>query len=113
MLTAIFAELRVINQQLADIRRALNIQETNIMSALDDLATQVAKNTSLEASAIQLIEGLAKELAAAATDPAKVTALSAQLASSASALASAITANTPAAPAPPAAPPPATPPATP
>jgi len=64
------------------------------MSALDDLATQVQANTDAEASAVTLITGLASQIAAAATDPAKVTALAAQLKSSADRLAAAVVANT-------------------
>ena len=37
--------------------------ERRIMSALDDLATQVAANTAVEASAVALIQGLAAQLA--------------------------------------------------
>ena len=75
------------------------------MSALDDLTTQVAANTSVEQSAITLIEGIAAQLAAAGTDPAKLEALKTQLTASATALAAAITANTPVAPPAPPAPP--------
>jgi hypothetical protein len=95
---AILNALLRIEARLSGIEAAIFTEGTKTMSALDDLTTQVAKNTSLEASAIQLIQGLAAQLAAAATDPAKVTALSAQLSTSATALAAAITANTPAAP---------------
>ena len=70
------------------------------MAAIDDLTAQVAQNTSVEESAVTLINGLAAQLAAAGTDPAKLTALQTSLAASAKDLAAAITANTPAAPAP-------------
>ncbi len=77
----------------------------NLMSAeLDALAVQVKANTDLEASAVSLIQGIAAQLTALKNDPAAITALSTQLASSASALAAAITANTPAAPPAPATP---------
>ena len=71
-----------------------------IMALLDALTAQVAQNTSLEQSAITLIQGLAAQLQAAAGDPVQVQALASQLQTSASALAAAITANTPATPAP-------------
>jgi hypothetical protein len=79
--------------------------EQKIMAALDDLTAQVAQNTSVEASAVQLIQGLATQLQAAiaAGNPAALQALAQQLNTSATALAAAITANTP--PAPPPAPP--------
>ncbi len=73
-----------------------------IMSALDDLRTEVARNTSLEQSAVTLIQGIAQQLkdALAANDPAALTDLTNQLSASADALAAAVTANTPAAPTP-------------
>ena len=75
------------------------------MSAeLDALTAQVAQNTSIEGSAVTLIQGLASQIAAVAEDPAQVKALTSQLATSATALAAAITANTPSAPAAPMAP---------
>jgi len=70
------------------------------MSALDDLKTEVARNTSLEQSAVALIQGIAQQLkdALAANDPAALADLTNQLSASADALAAAITANTPAEP---------------
>lgn len=92
---------------LVDVLRSIDARLTNLetqgtkaMSALDDLTAQVAANTSTEASAVTLIQGIAAQLAAAATDPAKISALSSQLKTSADALAAAIVANTPAAPSP-------------
>lgn len=70
------------------------------MSALSDLQAQVTANTSVEASAVTLITGLAAQIAAAvqANDGPALAALSSQLNASATALAAAVTANTPAAP---------------
>lgn len=66
------------------------------MSAeFDALVAQVAENTTVEGSAVLLIQQLAGLLAANPT-PEQVSALSVQLKSSADALAAAITANTPA-----------------
>lgn len=74
------------------------IQKEDQMSAeLDALEAQVTENTTVEASAITLIQGIAAQLAAAAQDPAKVKALSASLKASSDSLAAAIAANTPAA----------------
>ena len=71
------------------------------MSAeLDALTAQVEANTTVEQSAIALIQGLASQITAAGTDPAKLSALTSQLTASATALASAIAANTVAAPTP-------------
>jgi hypothetical protein len=69
-------------------------KENTIMKELDDLATQVAQNTEVEASAVQLIQNIADKLAAAGTDPVKLAALKEQLTNSASALAAAVAANT-------------------
>jgi hypothetical protein len=80
------------------------------------LIAQVAANTTLEQSAVTLIQGIAAALTAAQADPAEVATLAAQLNTSAATLSAAITANTPAAPAPvtpaPATPGPVTPSAT-
>ena len=96
-----------IARQVDVIARVLAVEGKLIMAALDDLTTQVAANTSAEASAILLIQGLAKEIADSASDTTKVQALAAQLKASGDALAAAVVANTPVAPAP------ATPPAAP
>lgn len=78
------------------------LKERKIMStsaqALAALQEQVAQNTSIETSAVTLIQGLAAQIAAAGTDPAALQALTTSLNSSATALAAAIAANTPAAP---------------
>ena len=68
------------------------------MSAeFDALTAQVTTNTSVEGSAVTLLQNLSALLANNPT-PAQVSALSVTLANSATALAAAITANTPAAP---------------
>ena len=77
-----------------------NVQGRFIMSAIDDLIEQVKKNTSVEMSAVQAINGLIAQIDAHAQEnnDEKLKALTASLASSASALAAAIPASTPAAP---------------
>ena len=70
------------------------------MADLTALTAQVAATTTVEQSAITLIQGLAAQIAAAGTDPAALAALTTSLNTSATALSAAITANTPAAPAP-------------
>ena len=72
--------------------------EQKTMAVLDDLKTQVQQNTSVEGSALTLIQGLAQQLQAAGTDPTALNALKDQLNTSATALAAAVAANTPAAP---------------
>lgn len=76
-----------------------------IMSALDDLTTQVAANTSAEGAAVTLIQGLADELkkaiaASPASNDAALVDLAAKLHASADALGAAVVANTPVAPTP-------------
>lgn len=68
-------------------------------SALAALQQQVQQNTTVEASAVTLIQGLAAQIAAAGTDPVALAALTSSLNASATSLAAAIAANTPAAPA--------------
>lgn len=62
---------------------------------LDALATQVQKNTDVEASAVTVLNQLKALLDAAGTDPVKLKALSDQLGGSADALAAAIANDTP------------------
>ncbi len=72
--------------------------KTKAMSQqLDDLTTEVSNNTTVTKSALTLIQGLAKQLADAGTDPAKLQALRDSLAENDAALAAAVAANTPAA----------------
>lgn len=66
---------------------------------LDTLTAEVARNTTVEKSALVLIQGFAKQLADAGTDPVKLKALSDSLAANDNELAAAVAANTPAAPA--------------
>jgi hypothetical protein len=80
------------------LRRVLR-KEDHMGKELDALTAQVTENTNVENSAVQLIQNIAAQLAAAGTDPAKLTALSATLKTSSDALAASITANTPIVPA--------------
>ena len=84
----------------------LNQQET-IMSALDDLQAAVAAEDTVIDSAITLINGIPALIAAAGVDPAKLTALQADITAKSKALADAVTANTSASTTPPPAAPPA------
>lgn len=94
---------RSINERLDLIERMLRYlirEERYIMAAIDDLKTEVARNTDVEASAITLLTGLHDQLAAAiaAGDPAAVQAVVDQLKTNTDSLAAAVAANTPAAP---------------
>lgn len=72
------------------------------MSAIDDLADLVATDTTVDQSAITLLEQLTQMLeeAIASGDPARLTALADTLRANQVALAAAVAANTPAAPTP-------------
>jgi Mg2+ and Co2+ transporter CorA len=74
--------------------------ERNIMSALDDLAAEVAEVQTVEASAIALIQGLVAQLETALNDPAKIATITAQLKAATEPLAAAVAANTAPPPAP-------------
>lgn len=64
------------------------------MALLDALTTQVTESTTVEQSALALINGIAGQLTAAAGDPVAVQALVDQLNTSSTALAAAVAANT-------------------
>jgi len=72
----------------------------NMGTVLDTLTADVAAATTVEDSAITLLQGLKAQLDAAGTDPAALQALSASIESETAKLAAAVTANTPAAPPP-------------
>ena len=67
---------------------------------LSTLKAQVDKNTSIEESAVTLIQGMAAQMQAAKEDPAAIQALADELNASASDLSAAIQANTAPPPAP-------------
>jgi hypothetical protein len=106
-LDQILRELTVVNSRLANIESLIIVEGNLIMADLTALTAEVAAVTTVEQSAITLLEGLSAQLAAAGTDPAKLAALQASLESSRAALAAAVTANTPVAPPAPPAPAPA------
>lgn len=85
---------RVLNQILA-IVQAMQKGDLKMSAELDALTAQVAQNTTIEESAVTLITGLAAQITAAGTDPAKLVALTTSLNTSAKDLAAAIAANTP------------------
>lgn len=67
---------------------------------LEALQAAVAENTSIDQSAIQLIQGLAEQLEAAAEDPEKIRQLTAEIMAQSAAMSAAIAANTSSAPEP-------------
>lgn len=74
-------------------------REEIIMSAVDDLATDVAAEDTVIDGAVALINGFAAALAAAGTDPAKLAALRTDIQTKTATLAAAVLAGTPTAPA--------------
>jgi len=89
---------RRILERINTLEHHLHHIARNIMSALDDLRTEVAETKTVAASAVVLLQGLkvALDEAIATGDPAALTALSAELDESTKALSDAVTANTPA-----------------
>lgn len=70
------------------------------MSAIDDLTANVAADTTVDQSAITLLNGLKAALDAAIGDPVALQALSDQLGSNVAGLSAAVLANTPSEPTP-------------
>ncbi len=92
--------LERLEKKIDEILKIVNINTNNqktIIMDLDQLTADVTNNTTVEQSAITLLNGLSQQLKDAGTDPAKLAALQTSLETSTAALAAAITANTPAA----------------
>jgi len=70
--------------------------ERKMSAALDRLTAAVARNTSVDESAIALLNGLAQQIRDLKDDPAALEALATELEAKNSALSDAVTANTPA-----------------
>jgi hypothetical protein len=105
LLIKISEQVQLQNQKIDFLTRKISEMQAN----LDALTAAVAKDATVEQSAITLLNGLKQALDAAIAsqpqdDGAALDALSAQLGSNSDALAAAVTANTPAAPATPAQP---------
>lgn len=83
---------------------AIQQQETAEMATLADIQTAVANETTVEQSAITLLQQLSQQLQAAlaSNDPNAIQSVVDQLNANAQALADAVSANTPAQPTPPA-----------
>ena len=84
------ASTREIRRKLDQILRG----QQEIMADLTTLTADVAAETTVNQSAIALLQGLKAALDAAGTDPVALAALSTQLETNTSALAAAVTANT-------------------
>lgn len=77
--------------------QTVKMGEAIIMGSLDDLTAAVTENTSVDQSAIVLLNDIAARLEAAQNDPAAVAQLATDIRSSSTELAAAVAANTPAA----------------
>lgn len=89
-----------VDQILAN-QGAVAAQENTIMMAtLQELSTEVTRETSIDQSVLALIQGLIAQVEANKTDPAALDGLLTQMKANADSLAAAVTANTPQAPAP-------------
>ncbi len=71
------------------------LKENTMSQELDALITEVARNTTVEKSALAAIQGLSAKLTEAGNDPVKLAQLRADLAANDDELAAAVTANTP------------------
>lgn len=85
-----------LRSQLDRIEQAITRQGATMSKELDDLKAEVERNSSVDASALALIKGLADQITAAADNPRAVRLLADQLRAQNDALAAAVTANTPA-----------------
>lgn len=93
-LAEIIDRLERIERKLGTIRR----RETEIMEDLTDIKAAIEENTSVDQSAIALLEELADRLDFAQDDPAAIADLAASIRTSSADLAAAVAANTPSGP---------------
>lgn len=94
----VLLRLEVKVDRLTRLVEQTNIKENFIMADLTALTQAVTDNSSVVDSAVLLINDIAAQLSAAATDPAAVQAIADQLTAKSAELAAAVAANTPAAP---------------
>lgn len=83
------------SDKVLEFLHLINTKIENMGQELDDLTAAVEKDTTVDQSAITLLQGLKAKLDAAGTDPTALKALSTQLGNNAQQLADAISANTP------------------
>lgn len=92
-------DLTLVNSKLNAILRGLTgskQREVEMSVEMDALEAAVTRNTTLDGSIIELLNGIAAQLSATAGDRAKSLALAAELNAKSDALAAAAAANTPA-----------------
>jgi hypothetical protein len=95
---------QVLNNQVwhTALLRQIIKQGLKMADTLDEITADVANETTVEASLIKLLNGIAAQLISAGQDPTKLAALHASLLTNIASMTAAIQANTPAAPASPA-----------
>jgi len=94
-------DLSAVNQKLNALYKLLQeskIREEAMSVEMDNLVTEVNANLVLDESIIQLLNGIAGQIADVAGDKAKAVALAAEVKAKSEALAAAVVANTPQAP---------------
>lgn len=98
--SVLYQKLDAILAAVRGTKDAVSILEEKMAGELDALTAKVEENTSVDQSAIVLLNGLKQKLdeAIASGDPTKLQALSDALGASNAALAAAVAANTPAEP---------------
>lgn len=94
---AVRAERRIL-MRLSHIESIITDQGASIMAGLTDLQAAVAREDTVIDSAVELIKGLAAQVAALQPDQAAIDALAADINAKADALAEAVTQNTEAQP---------------
>ena len=97
--STILKEVRQIAARLDLIDYRLEVisnQEDINMALLDGLTAEVANQTTVYASVVTLVNGLAAQIAASAANPAALAALVTQMQTNDASIAAAVAANTPA-----------------
>jgi hypothetical protein len=92
---AILSAIADLSRKVDKLARVSRAEFGMVMKEIDDLESAVKEDTDAENSAITLIQKLADQIAANATDPARITQLAQNLRASSAALAAAVVANTP------------------
>jgi hypothetical protein len=91
-------DLSLVNTKLNAILRGLQsskLREVEMSVEMDALEAAVARNTTLDGSIIELLNGIAAQVLSTAGDRAKAVTLAAELNAKSDALAAAAAANTP------------------
>ena len=92
------AQLDRIESAITAVTSAITQLGVDMSQELDALEAEVSRNTTVDQSAITLLQGLAAQIEQLKTDPVKLQALADSMRGSSDALAAAVAANTPAAP---------------